>query len=93
MQDVAWHNHNEHIFGSVGDDKQLIIWDTRKQSALLSTLCHPCARALFPAAGTGLLSSNVSCMEVLWATLAARRRLCGGSYVVRLCIKLWLALI
>ena len=29
-QDVAWHCKHEHLFGSVGDDKQLIIWDTRK---------------------------------------------------------------
>ena len=51
MQDVAWHNHNEHIFGSVGDDKQLIIWDTRKQSAL-RMLPHACGP--LPAAGIGL---------------------------------------
>lgn len=30
MQDVAWHTKHEHVFGSVGDDKQLIIWDTRQ---------------------------------------------------------------
>ena len=32
-QDVAWHCKHEHLFGSVGDDKQLIIWDTRKAPA------------------------------------------------------------
>lgn len=31
LQDVAWHSKHEYLFGSVGDDKQLIIWDTRLQ--------------------------------------------------------------
>lgn len=30
VEDVAWHHFNPHIFGSVADDKQLILWDTRK---------------------------------------------------------------
>jgi WD40 repeat protein len=30
VEDVQWHNHNEHLFGSVGDDKQLLIWDLRQ---------------------------------------------------------------
>ena len=38
-QDVAWHNHHSHIFGSVGDDKQLIIWDTRQRCKSASSLC------------------------------------------------------
>jgi len=29
VEDVAWHLHNEYIFGSVSDDHQLLIWDTR----------------------------------------------------------------
>lgn len=29
VEDVAWHILHEHIFGSVGDDKKLMIWDTR----------------------------------------------------------------
>ena len=39
-QDVAWHNHHSHIFGSVGDDKQLIIWDTRQRCESGSSLIH-----------------------------------------------------
>ena len=31
VEDVAWHSKHEHIFGSVGDDKQLLLWDTRKK--------------------------------------------------------------
>ena len=38
-QDVAWHNHHSHIFGSVGDDKQLIIWDTRQRCKSAFSLC------------------------------------------------------
>jgi len=30
VEDVAWHCKHEHIFGSVGDDKKLLVWDTRK---------------------------------------------------------------
>jgi histone-binding protein RBBP4 len=30
VEDVAWHPHDANIFGSVGDDKKLILWDTRK---------------------------------------------------------------
>lgn len=26
--DVAWHQHNPKLLGSVGDDKQLLFWDT-----------------------------------------------------------------
>lgn len=33
MQDVAWHCHHAGIFGSVGDDKQLILWDVRRPNS------------------------------------------------------------
>eukprot|EP00245_Coleochaete_scutata_P013461 TRINITY_DN5484_c0_g1_i1.p1 TRINITY_DN5484_c0_g1~~TRINITY_DN5484_c0_g1_i1.p1 ORF type:complete len:425 (+),score=83.86 TRINITY_DN5484_c0_g1_i1:128-1402(+) len=29
VEDVAWHTLHEHMFGSVGDDHHLLIWDTR----------------------------------------------------------------
>ncbi|KAJ6826340.1 putative WD-40 repeat-containing protein MSI3 isoform X2 [Iris pallida] len=29
VEDVAWHVHNENLFGSVGDDHMLMIWDLR----------------------------------------------------------------
>lgn len=40
VEDVAWHCKHEYLFGSVGDDKQLLIWDTRKpsDSATLHTI-------------------------------------------------------
>lgn len=30
MEDVAWHLKHEYLFGSVGDDKKLLLWDTRQ---------------------------------------------------------------
>jgi histone-binding protein RBBP4 len=30
VEDVAWHPRHGDLFGSVGDDKKLIIWDLRK---------------------------------------------------------------
>jgi len=30
VEDVAWHLHHESFFGSVGDDKRLLIWDIRQ---------------------------------------------------------------
>jgi len=30
VEDVAWHLHHNSYFGSVGDDKLLLIWDTRQ---------------------------------------------------------------
>ncbi|KAM0788100.1 Histone-binding protein rbbp4 [Microbotryomycetes sp. NB124-2] len=32
VEDVAWHCLQDSIFGSVGDDRQLLIWDTRGNS-------------------------------------------------------------
>ena len=29
VEDVSWHLKNENLFGSVGDDCRLIIWDSR----------------------------------------------------------------
>ncbi|WFC98420.1 Histone acetyltransferase type B subunit 2 [Malassezia yamatoensis] len=32
VEDVAWHNFHEHLFASVGDDRQMLLWDTRESS-------------------------------------------------------------
>lgn len=32
MEDVAWHLRHEYLFGSVGDDQYLLIWDLRTPS-------------------------------------------------------------
>lgn len=31
VEDVSWHAHNPHVFGSVGDDRQLLLWDARNK--------------------------------------------------------------
>lgn len=33
VEDVAWHLRHEYLFGSVGDDQYLLIWDLRTPSA------------------------------------------------------------
>ncbi|CAL0329652.1 unnamed protein product [Lupinus luteus] len=33
VEDVAWHLRHEHLFGSVGDDNYLLIWDLRTPSS------------------------------------------------------------
>ena len=54
VEDVAWHAHHEHMFGSVGDDRRMILWDTRKpadQGMSLKPACAihtACARHMEP---------------------------------------------
>ena len=31
VEDVAWHVLHDSVFGSVGDDRKLMIWDTRSE--------------------------------------------------------------
>lgn len=33
VEDVSWHNHHESIFGSVGDDMKLNIWDIKNSNS------------------------------------------------------------
>lgn len=33
VEDVAWHMRHEYLFGSVGDDKLLLLWDLRSSVA------------------------------------------------------------
>jgi len=30
VEDVSWHVQSPHVFGSVGDDRQILLWDTRR---------------------------------------------------------------
>lgn len=32
VEDVAWHGHHDYMFGSVGDDRKLTLWDMRKEN-------------------------------------------------------------
>lgn len=40
VEHVAWHNKNENLFGSVGDDGRLIIWDMRSDKPQHSVVAH-----------------------------------------------------
>lgn len=40
VEDVAWHLEHEDYFGSVGDDKKLIIWDTRQNKPVHVSEVH-----------------------------------------------------
>ncbi|KFD58651.1 hypothetical protein M514_00344 [Trichuris suis] len=41
VEDVAWHILHESIFGSVGDDRNLLIWDTRSRDSRKSSHVVP----------------------------------------------------
>lgn len=38
VEDVAWHQHSEHLFGSCGDDRVVNIWDLRDSSKSKSAI-------------------------------------------------------
>lgn len=40
VEDVAWHRQHQNLFGSVGDDKSLVIWDTRTERVVDSCVVH-----------------------------------------------------
>ncbi|KAA8546113.1 hypothetical protein F0562_020436 [Nyssa sinensis] len=40
VEDVSWHLKNENIFGSVGDDRWLMIWDLRSNKPQHSVQAH-----------------------------------------------------
>ncbi|CAG9460272.1 unnamed protein product [Pedinophyceae sp. YPF-701] len=43
VEDVAWHSQHSHLFGSVGDDHRLVIWDTRQtpeRAAIMTVDSH-----------------------------------------------------
>lgn len=40
IEDVAWHESISHLFGSVGDDKKLILWDVRIDKPSSTVTAH-----------------------------------------------------
>eukprot|EP00744_Colponema_vietnamica_P005236 GILI01007690.1.p1 GENE.GILI01007690.1~~GILI01007690.1.p1 ORF type:complete len:422 (+),score=134.33 GILI01007690.1:54-1319(+) len=40
VEDVAWSKHHAEIFGSVGDDRKLFLWDTRKSTPAFALDAH-----------------------------------------------------
>jgi hypothetical protein len=45
VEDVAWHLLHESLFGSVGDDHKLMIWDTRSAILILIPLSDQMVRS------------------------------------------------
>ena len=68
IEDVAWHMQHAYIFGSVGDDRQLVLWDTRKPP-------KDGAPCLVWCTTTTLLLAGGSCFaaSLLWGPAAVRR--------------------
>eukprot|EP00632_Arachnochrysis_sp_CCMP2950_P015803 CAMPEP_0185688764 /NCGR_PEP_ID=MMETSP1164-20130828/36_1 /TAXON_ID=1104430 /ORGANISM="Chrysoreinhardia sp, Strain CCMP2950" /LENGTH=261 /DNA_ID=CAMNT_0028355225 /DNA_START=708 /DNA_END=1490 /DNA_ORIENTATION=- len=66
VEDVSWHVHSPHVFGSVGDDKQILLWDTRNKgdATIKITYAHD--------ADINTISFNPS-HEFLFATGSADR--------------------
>ena len=40
VEDVSWHSKNENLFGFVGDDCHLMIWDLRTNQPQQSVKAH-----------------------------------------------------
>lgn len=40
VEDVSWHLKNENLFGSAGDDCQLMIWDLRTNQTQQRVKAH-----------------------------------------------------
>ncbi|KAF8336363.1 histone acetyltransferase type B subunit 2 [Cantharellus anzutake] len=72
--DVSWNSANENIFASVGDDKRLLIWDTRNSSdsePSQDIMAHEkeiLAVAFSPSSGTMLLTGSSDKTIALWDT-------------------------
>lgn len=58
VEDVSWHLKNENLFGSVGDDCKLMIWDLRTNKFQHSIVVHE--------KEVDELSSAFSLVYVLW---------------------------
>lgn len=73
VEDVAWHGRQPHVFGSVGDDKALILWDARNPRGVTSR--------------TDAHGAEVNCLhfnpfnEFVLATGSADRTVSGGGRV------------
>ena len=48
VEDVSWHLKNDNLFGSVGDDCKLMIWDLRTNKHEQSAVVHEKEVKQFP---------------------------------------------
>jgi len=69
VEDVAWSVKHENIFASVGDDRKLIIWDSRKNATLHEIDAHSMeinSVAWNPATEYILATGSADCTAALW---------------------------
>lgn len=62
VEDVAWHPLHESVFGSVADDKRLMIWDTRSCGST-STGAGTTATASKPSHCVEAHAAEVNCLS------------------------------
>jgi hypothetical protein len=60
VNDVAWHQHLPHVWGSVGDDRRLILWDTRRPPREGACVMHARLCVVHGHDGQALLSHSVA---------------------------------
>ncbi len=72
MEDVAWHLRHEYLFGSVGDDQHLLVWDLRTPSVskpVQSVIAHQSevyvANTLFLCHKHAFMWENCYCWSML----------------------------
>ena len=45
VEDVAWHTRDPNLIGSVGDDRNIMLWDVRSDAGINNTASHTIANA------------------------------------------------
>ena len=85
VEDVAWHVLHEHVFGSVGDDHKLMIWDDRTNNNR-----EPTHTVEAHGAEVNCLSFNPF-SEFILATGSADKVGGGGASEITLCFRLLLS--
>ncbi|KCV70028.1 histone-binding protein RBBP4 [Fonticula alba] len=81
--EVAWHNVQAHLFGSVGDDRTLRLWDSRTRKNTLTVTAHDdCVNSLsFNPFSEHLLATGSSDQSVaLWDMRNLKQKLHSCEY-------------
>jgi histone-binding protein RBBP4 len=72
VEDVAWCIHNPHLFISVGDDRQVMLWDTRDANSTRAAAAFEAHKAEVNCAAFSPFSANVfatgsnDCTVAMW---------------------------
>ncbi|KXS16906.1 retinoblastoma binding protein-like protein 4 variant [Gonapodya prolifera JEL478] len=78
VEDLSWHGLHDSIFASVGDDRKLLIWDTRKQSVVHIVDAHNAeinAVAFNPCSEFVLVTGSTDKTAALWDIRNIKHRL------------------